>query len=63
MPAVPVSLLLGGEGGKLEAVSMEVMEVSTPPDEAFVVKAAMSQGRVPAEVGDIILPLESARCG
>lgn len=38
LPATQVLSSLGGEGGKPEAVPMEIVEVSTLPDEAFVVE-------------------------
>lgn len=55
MPAILVLLPPSGEHGKLEVVPMEVMEVSTPLDEAFLVKAVMPWERVPIKVGDVII--------
>lgn len=47
-----VSSSLGGDGRQLEVVLMEVVDVSMPLDEAFIVEAVVLAKRVLIEVGD-----------
>lgn len=58
MSAILVSLLLGRDDGKLEVFPMEVVEVSTPSNEAFVFEVVVLLEGVLIEVGDDTFPPE-----
>lgn len=54
--AIRVPSSLGRDGRWPEAVPMEVVEVSTPSDKAFVVELFVLPKRVLIEIGDITFP-------